>query len=265
MKLGVIQGRLSEPVDGHIQQFPENWEREFDLINDIGLDHMEWLVTTKSFSKILSLNPKKYSDKITSIGCDNLIYKNIKSKDFLDEQLEPVCEFAIKNNIKSITIPLLEDSKIDDFVDIFIKNILTFSNKYQSLRFNFELESPWEIAAELCGANNNFFLTYDTGNITACKYDHKEYLEKCSEYIDIVHLKDKTIKFPTNVEPGTGDVNFDLIFNVLVRIGYNQRQNLFCRDLFTLQTSRGDIGMEINTVKKHKKFFEDLYIKYYTE
>ena len=36
MKLGIIQGRLSKPINGHIQEFPkETWENEFKLLNNL--------------------------------------------------------------------------------------------------------------------------------------------------------------------------------------------------------------------------------------
>ena len=255
MKLGVIQGRLSKPVMNHIQQFPENWELEFALLDELGLTHIEWLITAKSFEQVLTINiDDKYAEKITSIGCDNLTNENISSKTFLDEQLEPICQFAVKNNIKSITVPLLERSKIDNFVDKFIKNIEVFSEKYPNIYFNFELESPPEIANELCSSKNNFMLTYDTGNITACKFKHDEYIQKCFKYINTVHLKDKTINPTANVEPGTGNTDFDLIFKTLINLNYS--------GIFTLQTSRGKTGEEVQTIKKHKAFFKDKYAKY---
>ncbi len=254
MKLGVVQGRLSKPTHNQIQQFPENWETEFELIEELGLNHIEWLVTAISFAENkLDINAKKYADKITSIGCDNLTNENIDSKDFLDDQLEPVCEFALKNNIKSVTIPLLEKSKIDNFVDKFLQNIEAYSKRYKELSFNFELESIYNIALELCNSQDNFYITYDTGNITACEYNHKEYITKCIEFINTVHLKDKTIEPLANVEPGTGNTNFELIFNTLKECNYDNK--------FTLQTSRGQTGNEINTIKQHKEFFEDMHAK----
>ena len=58
MKLGIIQGRLSKPINGHIQEFPkETWENEFKLLNNLGLNHIEWIVTKKSFNEKQSLNP----------------------------------------------------------------------------------------------------------------------------------------------------------------------------------------------------------------
>ena len=50
MKLGVLQGRLQPPVDGHIQEFPTKWFAEFKLLKDLDLHYLEWIVTKPSFS-----------------------------------------------------------------------------------------------------------------------------------------------------------------------------------------------------------------------
>ena len=41
MKLGIIQGRLTDPKEGH-QTTPGNWQDEFKLINKLSLNHIEW-------------------------------------------------------------------------------------------------------------------------------------------------------------------------------------------------------------------------------
>ena len=40
MKLGIIQGRLSKPIEG-FQDCPENWRNEFELLSDLNLNHIE--------------------------------------------------------------------------------------------------------------------------------------------------------------------------------------------------------------------------------
>lgn len=251
MQLGIVQGRLLKPVDNKVQEFPANWEEEFDLIKKIDLHHIEWCITKKSFANnVLDLNIQKYSKYISSICCDNIIDVRVFSKDFLEEQLVPVCKFALRNDIKSITLPLLEDSKIDNCVDEFIYNIVKISNDYE-LNFTFELESPYSVAKTLCQASNKFFLTYDTGNLTSCGYNHVEYIDNCCEFISTVHLKDRTVNPVASVPPTTGDTDFNLIFATLKKNKYNGH--------FTIQTSRGPVGDELVTIKAHKKLFEELY------
>ena len=38
MKIGILQGRLSKPVNGKMQEFPiSNWQNEFHNLHQIGL------------------------------------------------------------------------------------------------------------------------------------------------------------------------------------------------------------------------------------
>ena len=111
MKIGIIQGRLSPPVEG-FQECPENWKREFELLEKLGLSHVDWIVTKSSFNR----NPVFFEDlndySINAICADNLVDASIFGD--LESGLMPICNAAIKNNIKNITIPLLEDSSVQD-------------------------------------------------------------------------------------------------------------------------------------------------------
>ena len=45
MIFGVLQGRLSYPVNKKMQEFPLNWKSEFNVLNHIELIGIEWLIT----------------------------------------------------------------------------------------------------------------------------------------------------------------------------------------------------------------------------
>jgi hexulose-6-phosphate isomerase len=248
---GIIQGRLLPPVDGHIQEFPkDNWREEFDRLDELGLTHIEWIITKKSFEEgVLDLDIREYADRISSICCDNLIHKDIRDNRFLAEQLRPICDFAVKNGIGVIGIPLLEDSEVYYHNKrVIIDALAPYGEVYPELEFHFEMEAPVDIATELVGACHNFFFTYDTGNITSCGYDHSDYLQAMLPKIKNVHLKDRTRDPIATVEPGAGDTDFELIFDVL------KKNNYICS--LTIQTARGEDGKELETIKRHKKFYE---------
>lgn len=254
MNLAIIQGRLLPPVNGHIQEFPKHdWIKEFNYISDLGLNYIEWIITRKSFDeKVLNLNVKSFNTKISSITCDNLITNEIFSSDFLSKELKPICDWAVMNGIKSISIPLLEDSKLTHENKFeFFNLIKAYSLVYPELEFHFEMESDYSIAIELAKLSKNFYLIYDTGNITSCGFDHEEWLTNCIEYIKNVHLKDRTINPIKTVEPLTGDTDFELIFETLNKLNY--------KGLFTLQLARGDEGKEIETTIKHMQIFKKIY------
>jgi sugar phosphate isomerase/epimerase len=248
---GIIQGRLLPPVDGHIQEFPkDNWKEEFETIKELGMTHIEWIITKKSFEEgVLNLELSEYADRISSICCDNLIDKKFLNHDFLAEQLRPICNWAIDNGIKAIGIPLLEDSEINatniiETIEVF----KSYGNVYPDLEFHFETDCSPLISQRLVYSCDNFFFTYDTGNITSAGYVHNLYLMGLQDKIKNVHLKDRTTNPVATVAPGTGDTNFELIFDVLKKNDYN------C--IFTIQTARGESGKEKETIKRHKEFYE---------
>ena len=207
MELGIIQGRLLSPVEGEIQEFPKDeWEKEFDLIKETGLSHIEWIITNKSFNDgVLDLDVREYSNKISSVTCDNLINEGIFHSTFLMNQLKPICDWVISNNIKAISIPLLEESTITESnKENFYELIKWYGKTYSEIDFYFEMESDWGIPLELVKVSPNFFLIYDTGNITSCGFDHNEWIKHCHTFIKNVHLKDRTINPLKTVRPFTG-------------------------------------------------------------
>ena len=86
--------------------------------------------------------------------------------------------------------------------------------------------------------------------MTSYGVNHSEYIETVKEKINNVHLKDRTHDAVT-LSPGQGDTDFALIFKELKRIGYNGK--------YTMQTARGKTGEEVETIKRHKHYFEELY------
>jgi len=254
MKLGLMQGRLLPPVNNHIQEFPKNnWKIEFAKLKSLTLDHIEWILTSKSIKEgALNLNIKCFSSKISSICCDHLITDNIFNPVFFHQQVGRACDFALRNNIKNVTIPLLDSAELNHktkkyFFDTIEKSLFKFKN----LNFLFEVDCDSDLALKLSQLNKNFFLTFDTGNITSSKRDVDDWLSKNFIKIKNVHLKDRTIDPVETVEPFTGDVKFDKIFEILAKNKYN--------NLFTIQTARGNTGEEDSTIACHIKKFYKIY------
>ena len=43
--IGIMQGRLSPPIDDKIQAYPaKTWQREFEIAKEIGYSAIEWIV-----------------------------------------------------------------------------------------------------------------------------------------------------------------------------------------------------------------------------
>lgn len=252
-RLGIIQGRLLPPIDNHIQEFPiNNWKEEFDHIDGLKISFIEWIVTKKSYSFLFDLNLNEYSHKISSICCDHIIDDKIVNKDFIENNLIPICDFSLKNNIKNLTIPLLEESSINENnFHLIRKNFIDLANTYNKLNFYFEIDAHYNLVKEFISSHKNFLFTYDTGNLTSSGYNHSEYIKAVFEYIGNVHLKDRTINPPKTVKPLLGNTDFFIIFNLLNKMNYKGN--------FILQTAREKKGFELETIQEHKKIFENLF------
>jgi hexulose-6-phosphate isomerase len=251
MKMGVIQGRLSPPIEG-FQECPVDWQKEFALLSELNLNHIEWIVTKKSFSANPIFTDDVSEYPISSICADNLVDAQITNKEYLHNNLIPLCEAAVYNNIANITIPLLEDSSMSDNKrrQAFCSLIIEIIDQYEALNFLFEAELGVPQLQEILSLSDRCCVTYDTGNITSCGFEHIAYLEQIFDRIKNVHLKDRTYDAQT-VYPLMGDTNFKQIFHFLRKSGYN--------GLYTLQTARGKFGDETKTIKEHKRIMEDLY------
>ena len=252
MKIGIIQGRLSEPTEG-FQECPTNWKREFDLLSELGLNHVEWIITLDNFDNNPIFYKKVNQYPISSVCVDFMVCDNFYKSTHMDKFLKPVCEVVSDNNIKCITIPLLEKSSIEDdnIADKFMEAFYPYIQKFKNINFLIEAELHHNKLKKLLDLNNNLFVTYDTGNITSYGLNHKEYIFELKDKIKQVHIKDRIKKSLQTVEPMRGDTDFNLIFKLLKEINFD--------GLYTLQTARGTIGDEVRTIKKHKKIIEGIY------
>ena len=266
MKIGIIQGRLSEPKEG-FQECPRNFRREFDLLPELGLNHIEWIITKENFdTNPIFYQTEEHSLKeypISSVCADFMVDDDFCDSEYLEKFLKPTCEVAKHTGIKFITIPLLEKSKIkkDDKAKKFIEAFYPYTKEYKDINFLIEAELHQKKLKKVLDLNSNLFVTYDTGNITSQELNHEEYILELRDKIKQVHIKDRIVHKRRNnmrtyetVEPGYGDTDFRLIFNCLKKINYN--------GLYTLQTARLETGKEIETIKRHKKIIEDLYNGY---
>lgn len=252
MKIGIIQGRLSEPKEG-FQDTPTDWKREFEDLKKNNLNHIEWIITKDSFNNNPFFKENLKNFPIHAVCADNLVDTSIDSFLFVSNNLDPICVSALNNDIKYITVPLLEDSNLLDnkkrerFKDI----LMYFAKKYPDINFSLEAELPVTMLKELL-VTKNVSVTYDTGNITSCGYNHIEYIEEVFDKISNVHLKDRTFDGNT-VVPTTGNTDFETIFKTLIKNNYQK--------IFTLQTAREEEGKELETIKKHTDLLRGVYEK----
>ena len=249
MKLGIMQGRLLPPVDGHIQEFPHKWKDEMVLVDELGLVGVEWLVTKKSYPNNPILKENTFSKyPVISVCLDNLVDEQIDNPDFVRD----VISSCYSSGVRRFTIPLLEESSMvnDSRRKQFCYHIKDSLASFDDAIFSFEAELDIDKLDEIVCLSDNFKVTYDTGNTTSFGLNHVSYITHYRNKINNVHLKDRTFDAKT-VEPLSGDTNFTEIFECLKSIGYDGN--------YIIQTARGETGREKETTIKHMKIFKETY------
>lgn len=246
MKIGILQGRLSKPVNGKMQEFPTNdWDKEFCTLPQIGLLGIEWLITPVNNSNNPFFTKQTLPLSILSVCVDTMVCNSFYKLEFMNENLVPVLNRMKELGLSKIVIPLLEDSSVENeyIRHEFLKNFFTISENYPDINFCFEFECDKEIVMDVVSKKDNFYITYDTGNFTSTykeKINHEELINFFGHKIKNVHFKDRTYDGQTK-HFGLGQTDFKTIIDTLKKNNYN--------DNIILQLARGVDGDEINYIK----------------
>ncbi len=273
-RIGIMQGRLSKPINDKIQSFPkDSWENEFYLAKDIGFQLIEWvlgenlkdnpIVNKKHFSKIQMIKNKTGID-VNSICCDYFMKNSLSrsSDSFKEENLE-VFNFLIEescpqNNIKIIDLPLVGEISLkkkqiaEDYKSLFLKLEKKILANNLMIAIETDLE-PNELKNFLKDFNKKAVtVNYDMGNSAFWKFDTQQEFLSYGKLISNVHVKDCTPSDYT-VQLGDGNVNFSEVFSLL-------KKNNYKKD-FILQGARGKD--DVQTAKKQLEFTKKYILKYF--
>ena len=188
MKLGVMQGRLSPPIDGAIQEFPiEQWGNELYLAYKLGLV-IEWIVTSNKYKSNPLFTRNLHGQPIHSVCVDALITPNIATA--MDILVEKCAKYTKKQGISHLTLPFLEYASLTDSrnVDAYFTYMPTIFKKYPNLIFSLETDLEIGVLEKFMDFPNVGF-TYDTGNVMGYGFDHTQFVEHPK--LTNVHLKAK--------------------------------------------------------------------------
>ena len=273
-RIGIMQGRLSKPINNKIQSFPVNtWENEFYLAKDIGFELIEWvldeniednpILSKKHFSKI-NIIKKQTGININSICCDYFMKNSLSrnSESYRKKNLE-ILNFLIEescplNNIKIIDLPLVGEASLkkkknsEDYKNIFLKLEKKILDNNLTIALETDL-NPNALRDFLKSFNENAVtMTYDMGNSVFLGFEAKKEFSCYGKLISNVHIKDCTLRDYT-VQLGDGNVNFNEIFFLLKKNNYKAD--------FILQAARGEDDFQI--AKKQFQFAKKYVEKYF--
>ena len=254
-KIGYMQGRLSNKVDGKIQAFPwDDWEKEFPLAAKIGIGLMEWtldhhrifenpLMTVSGQKHILTLC-RDYQVDISSLTGDCFMQApfwkcNSTAKENLKRDFISVCGACSSLGINKIVVPLVDNGRFDtraqenDLVDFMLLNAHNFMKFGVKIIFESDL-MPGDLSRFINRLPVDLFgINYDIGNSAALGWDPMEEFSAYGIRIMNVHVKDRMFGGST-VPLKSGAAQFEKVFFELAKINY--------RGNYILQTARAKDG-----------------------
>jgi L-ribulose-5-phosphate 3-epimerase len=275
-KIGIMQGRLSTPINSRIQAFPiHHWEEEFQKASKIGFTSIEWIFDTFSPNPIIDKMEIRKIDKISSEF--NVSINSLCADFFMENKLFNVSEEEISSNLDTLKILIENCSELEiNILEIPLVDSSSIKNELFEKEFTTNLKKILPIAEK-----NNVVLTletdlpparfhsllldlknpyiaanYDVGNSTSLGYDLALEFEIMGKWIKNIHIKDRIINGNT-VPLGDGDVNFELFFSLLSKIKYSN-------DLI-IQGAREDLlNLNISpelTCEKYFNFVKNYLVK----
>jgi len=239
-RVGIMHGRLSEPSDQKIQEFPRyTWRYEFEKAKSCGFELIEWIFDT------YDQNPIMNDDGIREVknfsANSGIVVNSVLADFFMENKLVSVSESTLEKNMKILKILIKNSNKIGakileiPFVDSSslttreeqlqiksnLETILPLLEEYDII-LTLETDLPPNQFKELLSSftHPNIRANYDVGNSAALGYDMTEEFNAYGNLINNVHIKDRKLHGHT-VPLGSGDANFELLFSSLRKIKYD--------------------------------------------
>ena len=250
--VGIVQGRLSPPVDGMIQAFPkETWRDEFRIASEIGFDAIELIFDGPE-------NPlfhKEGADEIRSLANTSNIFISSANMDYSmfyplfgeTRKQSLLTTIEVIQQCASIGIPRVGISFEDN------SSILTEAHRDQAiesmkvcLRIAESLDMIITIETSLIGTNliefidqigsANLKVNFDTGNSCAYGEDPASVIRSLRRHIGGIHIKDRTRLFGMTVPLEQGDTDLSGCFEAIKDIEYT--------GVVIIQGARGENDVE---------------------
>ena len=262
-KVGFMQGRLSEIIDGKIQAFPwQFWQEEFKQAKEIAIPLMEWtldqrdlyenpFMTVEGQKKIIQLS-KENELKIPSLTGDCFMQAPFwkaspERREKLIADLNAILCACNSLHINTIVIPIVDNSAITSLkeenylIDVLTDHESVFATN--GVRVAFESDFP---PAKLERFINKMYpiffgINYDIVNSASLGFNVDDEFISYGHRILNVHVKDRILG-GTTVPLGFGDADFESVFSNLFKCGYSGN--------YILQTARDPAG-------KHSQVIND--------
>jgi L-ribulose-5-phosphate 3-epimerase len=268
--LATMQGRLVPPEGEHFQSFPRvRWRDEFAFAAQAGLDGIEWIFdaygeNTNPLASDTGILEMRTLSEQTGTAIRSLCADYFMDHPFL-RSTERECTELIQKmrwlisrcnllGIGRIVVPFVDKSRIETESETaevlsILQTLLPTADSYQvELHLETSL-APERFAALLnrC-AHRMLRVNYDSGNSASLGYCAAEEFAAYGHRIGSVHIKDR-LHCGGTVPPGTGDADFDAVFNGLASLNYSGD--------YVLQIARKQPGKELEWISQNRAWLTE--------
>jgi L-ribulose-5-phosphate 3-epimerase len=267
--IGIMQGRLSPPENGHFQAFPRrSWREEFQRAREVGLDYIEWIhdeygrTANPIFSQAdlaeMDVLKRQYGIATPALCGDwfmdfPLIRCTTEVQAQREQHLHELIPIAARIGANRIVLPFVDQSKITTedekqaVIDVLQRALLIAQSHHVELHLEADF-NPTDFASFLARIEHpNLKVNWDSGNSSGLGYIASEEFAAYGHRIGSVHIKDRYKNPQGGVESRPlGTANFDDVFRAIRSIDYQGG--------VTLQVARGDDNDEVNFIKGQLAF-----------
>lgn len=267
--IGIMQGRLSPPVDGRVQVFPsDSWALEFARAAEAGLCCIEWIYDEETEAH----NPMRTDEglaemrqliadtgvRVVSVCADyymtrHLLNADAEVQDLNVEHLQWLIRQAGRLNIRYMVLPFVDASSLRTaqarrmIVSVLKSAAGVAAGQNVELHVESDLEAP-ELVGLLEQVNHPLVrANYDIGNSASLGNDPNVELPLLTPWLGSVHVKDRILG-GTTVPLGTGSADLAACFDWIRRARFPGP--------YILQVARDTQGNEVESAIRNRRFVE---------
>jgi L-ribulose-5-phosphate 3-epimerase len=269
--IGIMQGRLSAPLHGRIQSFPEGtWQAEFARATEAELQAIEWIYdiedaetnpigSTEGLEEMRQLS-KKHGIVVQSLCADYFMpfpFVRAAEADWEERlrKMEWLLDRCRQAGVRDVVLPFVDNSRIEtekdrrDVIRLFerLRGTLDRLDLQIHLETSLGPEAFRSLIEEIGQARVR--INYDSGNSASLGFLAEEEWDTYGKYIGSVHIKDR-LKGGGTVPLGSGNADFSALARSLKRFNYDGR--------FILQVARGKAGEEVSWARQNLTYLQKL-------
>ncbi|HET7568254.1 MAG TPA: TIM barrel protein [Gaiellaceae bacterium] len=264
--IGIMQGRLSPPLEGRIQAFPVHaWRDEFPRAAEAGLDCIEWvyelpnedanpLATEAGVEEILAA-AEASGVAVRSVCADYYMSVLLVADESAPAHLERLLARVGRLGARYVVLPFVDESSLADVaaLEALLPRLLAAAERNR-VELHLETDWPVDVLVPLLERFSHPLLraNYDTGNAASLGRRPGEELPALAPFLGSVHVKDRVLGGGT-VPLGSGDADLPAALRLTEAAGFPGP--------YVLQVARGEDGGEVELARRNRDVVRALLAK----